>query len=74
MIASLAVKDLSQSPEPVDVLFPIVPALRDKLEHSVDHGVTEAKRRGGELVDDAGINWRPFKRYTFKSVPLKELL
>ena len=37
MIASLAIKDLSQSPEPVDVLFPIVPALRDKLEHSVDH-------------------------------------
>ena len=56
MIAFLAVKDFSQSPEPVDVLFPIVPTLRDKLEHSVDHGVTEAKRRGGELVDDAGIN------------------
>ena len=64
MIPSLAIKDLSQSPEPVDVLFPIIPALRDKLEHSVDHGVTESKCRGGELVDDAGINWRPFQRYT----------
>ena len=56
MIPSLAIKDLSQSPEPVDVLLPIVPALRDKLEHSVDHGVTEAKCSRGELVNDAGIN------------------
>ena len=57
---SLAVKDLPQSPEPVDILVSIVPALRNELEHSVHHGVTEAKCRSGELVDDGGIDCHPY--------------
>ena len=54
---SLAVKDLPQSP---DILVSIVPALRNELEHSVHHGVTEAKCRSGELVDDGGIDCHPY--------------
>ena len=59
MIPSLAVKDLPQSPEPVHILVSIVPALRDEFEHSVYHRVTEAEGRGGEFVDDCGVDWQP---------------